>query len=119
MIDWLLATMNTVPSGKARMLQRVVISNDIGRRMLRTGYTPREQVRRQTSLQERRRADSVLLAREELEAARWVDVIEHSLFMHAPNDYEAAVEDASSGGVPPLLDKDQVRVFEESTALPR
>ena len=87
------------------MLERALVGY-VGQEEYASVYVPREQVRRKTTLQERRRARGLFLAREELEAARWVDVIEHSLFMHAPDDYEAAVEDASSGGVPPLLDKD-------------
>ena len=80
-------------------------------------YSPREQVRGEAPLQERRWARCLLLAREELDTVRRVDVVEYSLYVHPSDNNETAVEDPRGRGVPPLLEEDEVRVLEERAAL--
>ena len=81
-------------------------------------YLPGEQVGGETPLQERRRARLVLLGREELEAESRVGVKERSIFVHAADDEQAAVEDANRRRVPaPLLKVKSSGIFKHRAAL--
>ena len=85
---------------------------------MRRGVIPRKQVGRETPFQERRRADSVLLAWEELEAVLWIDVIEGRVDMRSSDDHETAVKDTNGGGVPASgQEVDVGGVLEERAAL--
>ena len=97
------------------MLERALVGY-VGQEHYASIYVPREQVRRKTALQERRRARSLLLAREELKARRRVRVVEHRLLMHAAHNQETAVEDTRRRWVPPLLNEDEVRVLNDGAA---
>ena len=71
----------------------------------RKRHGPREEVRRETPLQELGRPRRALLGWEELEAEGRVDVVERCVLVHAANDEETAVEDTDGRRVPPPLKK--------------
>ena len=115
-MDWLFATMKILPSGSAKILCRVCQSCCV---ILSESYNvPREQVRREAPLQEFRRTRCTLLGWEELKAQSGVNVVECRILVHSANNQEAAVKDASSGGVPTLLEKvESSRILKDGTAL--
>ena len=81
-------------------------------------YLPGEQVGGETPLQERGWTRLVLLGREELKAESRVGVEERSIFVHAADDEQAAVEDANRRRVPALGYEVQIlRIFKERAAV--
>ena len=72
-------------------------------------HAPREQVRRETPVEELGRPRRALLLWEELKAQGRVGIVEGRVFVHPSHDDDAAVEDTSGSGVPALLQ--QVEVF--------
>ena len=116
MIDWLFATMKTLPSGRAKILKyvevRVISLKRVGIRRL-----PREQVCRETPREECRRAHRRLLGWEELEAILGVDVVEVGVHVRPAHNQETAVENTDRGRVPPFGQKvERCRVLEQRAA---
>lgn len=85
---WLLATMRTRPSGRAKTLgdRKVLVKDPL--RVSRQADIPREEVCRETARKEGRRSgDTVILGREELEVVDRVDVVERCTLVDTADNH--------------------------------
>ena len=85
---------------------------------MRNEGSPREEIRRQGSVQERRGPRRAFLGWEELKAQRWVDIVEVDIEVSSAHDHEAAIENAGARRIPtPLEEVKGSGVLENGTTL--